>query len=263
MELPSHSWKIPLGEKPELCVIGKGVHGKVPSQERYLLDGLWCLHFYHYEANIVADGLTYPIRPGFVSLFPPGTPLVFNFDRLSRHLYVHFRLRPSRANCRRVPAMQDLGAVFPAVHDQMEEVLGFHSVEPRRAEARLWDVLWELATALPGRGGPGQLHPALRNSLQLIEAGLEDVIIIPELAREVQMSHNHLIRLFRARFNMTIEGYIRDRRIKRALHLLRHSTATVKSIAAEVGLPDLHQFNKAIRRACGRSPREISKSRLR
>jgi AraC-like DNA-binding protein len=104
------------------------------------------------------------------------------------------------------------------------------------------------------------LHPALRKTVQIIEARLEGTIVIPDLAREVGMSHNHLIRLFRAKFKTTIEGYIRDRRIKRALNLLRYSTATVKSIAAEVGLPDLHQFNKAIRRECGRSPRAISGS---
>ena len=60
---------------------------------------------------------------------------------------------------------------------------------------------------------------------------------------------------------MTVEGYIRQRRVERALHLLAHTTLTVKTIAGEVGLPDLHFFNKTIRAAAGLSPREYREQR--
>ena len=43
------------------------------------------------------------------------------------------------------------------------------------------------------------------------------------------------------------------RRMERALPLLKPTTMAVKTIAAEVGLPDLHFFNKTIRAATGLS----------
>jgi len=39
--------------------------------------------------------------------------------------------------------------------------------------------------------------------------------------------------------------------------LLVYSTLPVKVIASEVGIPDLHLFNKTIRRELGHSPRAI------
>jgi len=48
--------------------------------------------------------------------------------------------------------------------------------------------------------------------------------------------------------------------MERALHLLKHTTMAVKTIAAEVGLPDLHFFNKTIRAATGLGPREYRES---
>jgi transcriptional regulator GlxA family with amidase domain len=54
-----------------------------------------------------------------------------------------------------------------------------------------------------------------------------------------------------------VVGYIRRLRTERARHLLVNSTLPVKAVAVQVGLPDLQQFNKVIRRELGRSPREV------
>lgn len=55
----------------------------------------------------------------------------------------------------------------------------------------------------------------------------------------------------------TVIGYVRARRAQRARHLLRRSTLPIKTIAAQVGVPNLGQFNHLMRAQCGQSPRAI------
>jgi transcriptional regulator GlxA family with amidase domain len=52
-------------------------------------------------------------------------------------------------------------------------------------------------------------------------------------------------------------GHLLRRRATRAQHLLLTTNLPVKVIAAEVGVPDLQEFNKLIRRHCGHSPRAV------
>jgi len=69
--------------------------------------------------------------------------------------------------------------------------------------------------------------------------------------------NNHLTRLFHTTYGVTISAYIRQRRAERARHLLLHSTLPIKAIAAQVGIADLHLFNKTIRRVLHDSPRRV------
>lgn len=80
---------------------------------------------------------------------------------------------------------------------------------------------------------------------------------MPEVAEAVGVSHNHLIRLFRAETGGTVVAYIRRRRMEQARHLLRESTLSIPAVAASVGIGDLQAFNKACRRELGASPRTI------
>ena len=88
----------------------------------------------------------------------------------------------------------------------------------------------------------------------MIELRLAGPISVAALASEVGLSHNHLTRLFHAHAGETVAGYIAQRRLLRARHLLLHSTLPVKSIAAQVGIPDLHLFNKSSAAPWARPP---------
>ena len=92
---------------------------------------------------------------------------------------------------------------------------------------------------------------------EAIELQLSEPLRVADIACAAEISHNHLTRLFHAATGKTVVAYIRERRVDRATRLLRHTTMPVKQIAAQVGLPDLHQFNKVIRGATGLSPRAV------
>ena len=248
-------WQMPLKNSPQLVQAGRAVHGRKGAVEEYQLPELWCLHLYHYVGTVTIDGREFAIAPGWAGITPPNARTIYRFRGESRHFFAHFRL-PLGGDRVAMPVMQDLGESFGSLTRALEEAAGWLPAQPRRASVRLWDVLWQLAGQPTSGPGPHQrLHPALSRAVREIELHLSQPLAIPAIAHRAEISHNHLTRLFRAQFGVTIEGYIRQRRVERALHLLAHTTLAVKTIAGEVGLPDLHFFNKTIRAVAGLSPR--------
>jgi AraC-like DNA-binding protein len=238
--------------------MGIGVHGQTPI-ERYRMPDLWSLHFYRYAARLELDGQEYALTPGCVSIVPPDTPMIYRYEGRSVHLYAHFRLvSSSMGSAMLVRPVQDLGDDFVRLYEQMEQVATVPEVPIERAQARLWDILWQLAE----RGGaeadePMEAHPAVRRAVQIIDRRLAEPLSVEKIAFECGVSYSYLARLFTAWQGTSVIGYIGSRRMERARHLLLHSTLPVKAIAATVGIPDLHAFNKCVHRAFGASPRKL------
>ena len=254
-------WQMPLKNPPQLVQAGRAVHGRKQAVEEYQLPELWCLHLYRYDGNVVIDGREFAIAPGWAGITPPNARIVYHFRGESLHTFAHFRL-PAGGDLVAMPVMQDVGEGFDPLARALEEAAGWLPSQPRRASVRLWDVLWQLAgQPMAGRATHQRQHPALSRAVREIELHLSQPLAIPAIARRAEISHNHLTRLFRAQFGVTVEGYIRQRRVEYALHLLAHTTLAVKTIAGEVGLPDLHFFNKTIRAASGLSPRDYREKR--
>lgn len=243
--------ELALDEPPEVVNVGVGVHGTRGLHDVFQLPDLWQLHLYGYAAELTVEGTTHPIRPGHVSLIPPGTEVHFRYRGRSEHLYAHLRLHAGPH--RRVPLMQDAGAETPLLTSLMRAAV---LAEPARAVAEVWTVLWRVAhLTVPDR--PGRAHPAIAAALAHIEANLGEPLTVPGVARVAGVSHNHLTRLFHAETGDTVVAYIRRRRMDKARHLLRESTLPIASVAAEVGIPDLQAFNKTCRRELGAAPRTI------
>jgi transcriptional regulator GlxA family with amidase domain len=86
---------------------------------------------------------------------------------------------------------------------------------------------------------------------------LSEPICVADLARQLDVSHNHLTRLFNRYCQQNVVAYITARRIERARHLLIHSTLPIKAVAAQVGFHNLQDFNKMLRRNTGLAPRAL------
>jgi AraC-like DNA-binding protein len=257
MNWQSVTWPIPLDTQPVALYMGLGRHGGVPV-ERYTLGDVWCLHLYRYNGWMRVRGGEFPIRPGHVSLTPPHVELEHQFDAaVCVHISIHFALPADLHPSYAIPAMQDTGADFARLNTALEEAVGIFPFSPRRAEVRLWDTLWHLTGRTQPTDPMALLHPAVRQTLQAIELRLSEPLSMAALAAEADLSHSHLSRLFRAEVGSTIIGYLQRRRVERARHLLVYSSLPPRAIAAQVGIPDLHLFNKTLRRALGRSPRAL------
>ncbi len=79
---------------------------------------------------------------------------------------------------------------------------------------------------------------------------------VAEIARRLDVSQSALLNWFQAEHGTTVLGFIRQTRAREACRLLATTTLKVKEVAARVGVPDLHRFNKLVRSHAGLSPRQ-------
>jgi AraC-like DNA-binding protein len=248
-------WNVPLDGRPRITHAGAGSFR--PGTRSFSLPDRWTIHIYHYAAGFEVDGVPYDLRPGHIAVMPPGTRKTYVFrEPESEHCCAHFRLAASCPSPRAIGAMIDLEEDFRRVDGAMAQMVQLFPADPHRAAVKLWDVLLGLQDASWQGEGAGA-DRAVRIAARLIELHLHRRIDIPDLARRSGMSHNHLIRLFRRVHGMTIRDYIMARRMQRAEHLITGSTRAIKEVASEVGIPDLHRFNKAVRAFFGCAPRSL------
>jgi AraC-like DNA-binding protein len=257
MSQPPLGWDVQLSRPPQLVDIGTARHGVERTCERYTYDA-WSIHFYKYEATLLIGNARLDITPGCVGLVPAGVPHEYQLQGRSEHLYAHFAVPEASESPVRVLALQDLGRAFGALAERFEQALHAFRARPAQAEARLWDLLWELSERST-RSEPrrSRRHDVLDGACRVIHARLSEPLSLSDLAAPAGVSPAHLTRLFRAELGVTATDYLRRCRLERALHLLTRSEVPVKEVACEVGIPDLHAFNKVIRRGFGLSPREL------
>jgi AraC-like DNA-binding protein len=254
------TWLMPLEQRPEIGFLGIGNFS--PGEWTYCLPEHWTLHICNYFGYVTIEGDVYELQPGCALIIPPNKQELWQFVQNSYHTCAHFRFDTiSHTPHASVPALVKLGDAFGEINRDMEEAIVFFPDQPLRAEVGLWNILFRLQNAKPFESVPESiLHPTVVEARRKIELSLNNTICISDLATSCRISHSQLTRLFRKHYGITISTYIRQRRICQIEHLLRYSTKTIKQIAFETGISDLHQFNKIVRSNLGCSPRDIRRS---
>lgn len=193
------------------------------------------------------------VHPGSMTLLPPGVPTAYRFTTRIEHQYAHFRLTdgdPDAALPQTIDQPTEVGS------DLAEATLWQHE-RPALAAACLWRLLCRLAVPLAGKARP---DTALRAAIAHLEAHLGEPLRVTEAATAAGISHNQLIRLFRARLGTTPLAWLQRRRADTAAYLIHATDRSLGSIAAEVGLPDRQHFNKVIRRCLGCAPSRLRRT---
>ncbi|WP_246039331.1 AraC family transcriptional regulator [Dictyobacter alpinus] len=251
-------WSISLKSPPKVMIIGTATHGEQALMEQYH-SNVWVLLLFRYAGELAVDDYVLPVQPGYCGVFPPDATLTLHYQGRSTHHYAHLTLPGGRGEPEvPIAAITDLGTDFARFEEQYEAAICAYPGSPERTNMLLWDLLWQLTERTPiQQHASTTRHPALRRALELIELRLSDTIRIASLAEDVHISHRQLSNLFHDTLGTTITGYIRHRRIERAQMLLTQTNQPIKQIATAVGIPDLHHFNKIIRRELGDAPRRL------
>lgn len=248
------SWPCTLEEPPRLAQAWVGIRQNAPLQQHHLV-GLWQLHIYWHGGElevVLADRRSFrtALVPGCITILPPDATSAYRVPERGVFTAVHFALDSPGTG--ELPFFVEPDAHSDALHQRIHAACALASHQPARGAAELWSALWELADPIAaGRRRGSRLVAQAR---ELIESSLAAPLPVAALARRLAVSPAHLRRLFVAETGLAVKPYQLARRLERARHLLVHSDRSPASIAGEIGMPDPHQFNKAIRRQFGAAP---------
>lgn len=228
----------------------------------------FALHQHHYRGRVVIGRKAFDLRPGDVTLTPPGVISRYQLGAAGRHWCVHFAPMtiPEARAALKLPLCLPMRGGGGRITGQMRmiaemlETGGSRARKEMAAEAAgtmLQSLLLQLAleqTASRPRRRESRAEQLLDAAKDLIEQHFQQPLTIENIARASGLSRNYFSARFRARFGRTAQGYLLHRRLEAARVLLISTELPVKEIAFECGLPDPHHFNKQFRHAEGVSP---------
>jgi len=255
-------FSFPIQSKPEVVQTGLSLHG-YKKKEKFFLKDLWGFHLYLYSGSLEINQEIMPFSPGWVSLTPPNTHITWTFPSHAPHYYFHFRVEPRPGGkVVEMPVTLQFPQSIEDISARLERITHAFHENTLRTEAGLWELLWESWEISQLRPSSETFAPAptVQIAVSILRNSLSSKISIGELANRVGVSHNHLTNLFNETFGITPVEYLRKVRCNQALHLLTNTSLSITSIAQEVGIPDLHYFNKTIRKEFGHSPTALRQS---
>lgn len=191
---------------------------------------------------------TYRFRPGmghaYLHLDVPAWPAALLRRHLTHPLVLRDRavVQVFRAWCVRLRAGASAG----------EQRLGAQHLALSALSA-LTTAVPQLAAEVLHRDGAWR-H--LRPALDLVEAHLAEPLAVGDLAAALGCSREHCARLFRKHLGQTPVHYIQERRVARAMELLRGG-ATVTHAAGAVGAGTRQYLGRLVRRHLGRPPSQL------
>jgi AraC family transcriptional regulator, arabinose operon regulatory protein len=217
------------------------------------------------SARVTVNGLPREIPAGHVGLLLPGTTEFFAFalDRQTRHSWIAaVPAYLDGALCRRLdrttPCLP-LSATMQTCVDLGREVAAVDDPERRPVLAAVAGAALALYVAEATHAATAQRaeHPAVARARELARRRAAEGISVSDLAREVGLSMEHLVRLFRRQTGMTPGALLREERLSHGMHLLQHTGLTVAEVARRSGFVSPHHFARSVRAATGMTPSEL------
>jgi AraC-like DNA-binding protein len=181
-----------------------------------------------------------------------------NLQQFSLHCHIHDRW--NRPLLRRFPSSSGRLPARPSNFRILEELCCLMATDPesgqQRGEAFVREVL---AAQLAGehllKAAPSSGDERVSVVIQKMESGFRDCdLSVENLAREVQITPVHLRKIFRRETGDSPKQFLQAVRLRESTRLLRHSTASIKEVAAACGFASDHYFHLVFREKFGRTP---------
>ncbi|MCW5935725.1 MAG: helix-turn-helix transcriptional regulator [Fimbriimonadaceae bacterium] len=206
---------------------------------------------YEHTGLAYHNNISLEFSPGTMILFPPGARGAHaSVGNGKLHTAFQFSLVEDSTDFHAVPVQTQLD-------DQRLKECGFliHQVQQSHARGRafIWSLLWSIAEHQRLAGTDDKLVAAERYVAQ----NLREPLRVDHVCQAVGVPYRSLARLFESEHGMGIQKYVAERRAREAVRLLSETSLPIKVVAARVGVPDAHQFNKLVRRSVGMSPRAV------
>ena len=95
--------------------------------------------------------------------------------------------------------------------------------------------------------------------LPYIHQNLTESFTVSELAQNVSLNPQYMMRLFKKETNMSVLEYVTEQRILRAKELLLSTDSSIENIAVQLGYYNYTYFMKVFKRNMGMSPGQYRK----
>lgn len=232
-----------------------------------------------------ADRRAHVLSPGWMILGNAGEPYVCSHEhgqdrgddcvalRLSGRATELIRSAAGAGKGRRafaaacLPPLPRVSALMRALEDSSRR-LGPERDLSETAFAVASHILRELASLGAARR-PAAPTPSraidrerIRLAVEFIEHKAAQPLSLEVIARAVDLSPFHFLRLFHRQVGVTPHQYLIRARLRRAVDLLRDSTLPVTEVALEVGFGDLSNFVRTFHREVGCPPQRFRRGAL-
>jgi AraC-like DNA-binding protein len=132
-------------------------------------------------------------------------------------------------------------------------------------QLKLYTQITELITTaiIPLQSSPKNMimnnpHHELISSIQTyIHDNLHKPISLSQLAGIYFISESKLKQDFKKYLNSSVQAYLQEQRMQKALKMLQHSDNDITMIATEVGYTNVSSFNREFRKHYACSPKEV------
>ncbi len=105
-------------------------------------------------------------------------------------------------------------------------------------------------------GADSDVHPDVRAAMSLLEANIEEPVMVPELCRDLGVSQRQLERLFRRDTGCTIVQFAKLLRLQYARVLLTSTAMSIREVSAACGFNSMSYFSLCFMNAFGKKPSE-------
>ena len=148
----------------------------------------------------------------------------------------------------------------PIRYPKLTEVLlqAKEKVEARRQNEQMKQYGQQYIRSL-SQETKGDTLNALETAVSYIDAHLAEELSVRDLAANSYISADHLTRLFKKKYGMTVSEYIQDKRIRLAGELLRREDVTISMVANTVGFGNYSYFTEQFKKHFGLTPREYQR----
>ena len=102
----------------------------------------------------------------------------------------------------------------------------------------------------------GASSPLMQKLREYLDTHLDNTPSVPEIAEEMGCSPSYLAREFKKQTGLTMQQYLRSRRIELAMLALRSSEDSVQNICHSLGFGSQSYFTAEFRKAVGMTPAE-------
>jgi len=216
-------------------------------------------------ARVTVDGAERDILSGHVGLLRPGHEEVYAFrrDGETRHSWIAVPPRAlddaARAALDAAPDLLPLSTALEACVEIGRGTVAVDEPERRPVLAAVGRAALALYVA-EGAHAPTartRVHPAVARARLLARERAHEGIKVDELARDVGVSPEHLVRLFRRDLATTPGAILRAERLAHATRLLAQTGLSVAEVAHRSGFASPHHLARCLRAATGRTPTEL------